>query len=206
MSTRPSRKKKKRNDPDLTRIQQKHPNKWTVEDKKNLLRAIKQYGHTDITGIAAMMNNKSPTSIKLIIHKIMQKARVKSSSLPCTTLETWLNSGMFDDTSSPIAQAFKLISMFEKHPPPEESNGFDFGQVYDYLHRIILGNPRMEISEETLLKLKSLMDEVHNEVWPAAENDVVGYLGTLNRRKLALQCYPPMSKLESRRIIGPDQD
>lgn len=56
----------------------------------------------------------------------MQKAKANTSSLPCTTLETWINSGLFNDTSSPVAQAFKLISMFEKHPSPEESNGFDF--------------------------------------------------------------------------------
>lgn len=50
------------------------------------------------------------------------------------------------------------------------------------------------------------MHEIEEEVWPAAEDDIVGYLGTLNRRKHALRCYPAMNKLESRRVIGPDQD
>lgn len=106
--------------------EQRPPNKgWTIEDKTNLLAALRKYGHTDINSIATMIPGKTKPAIKIMIHKTMRNAKPLSHSRNFA-LDSWLKSKMFLDKTSPIPEALKYIALIEDHPSPEESGGFDF--------------------------------------------------------------------------------
>ena len=57
-----------------------------------------------------------------------------------------------------------------------------------------LGHPITGIPEKTLEEMHNLMKEIRKKVWPANQNNILGYLGSLENRKHAKKCYPPKKK------------
>ena len=98
---------------------------WTVKDKMILYDALNKYGHKDIENIWSMLPHKTKGSLRIMINKLMRKAKLMFNE-HAETLDTWFNSGLFADQTYPIPEVLKFIALFEKHPTVEESAGFDF--------------------------------------------------------------------------------
>ena len=97
---------------------------WTVAEKQLLLKGLKKFGPDNIDKIKDMIPEKSLHSVKLMISKYKLMAELDTYQINDTLLE-WLNEPSFQDDDPIIAKAIQIIHLFEDHPPPEETAGFD---------------------------------------------------------------------------------
>lgn len=98
--------------------------RWTEAEKRILLRGLKQHGSDDIQNLQQLLPQKSTTSIVNMIRKYQAIAELGKKEVN-SPLDVWLRSGIFDKEKNFAAEAVLFISMFEEHPPPEETAGFD---------------------------------------------------------------------------------
>lgn len=128
---------------------QVHNKTWSEADKRVLLSGLKKHGHTDIKSLAKILPNKSPAAIKAMITSLMLAARRSTKENKIPPIDMWLAQSSIDETNSLIPQALSFISMFERHPRPEECGGCDLRAAYDYIYRMTEGHPMVAMPTKT---------------------------------------------------------
>lgn len=98
--------------------------RWTEYEKKVLLRGLREHGSEDIESLQSLLPNKTCISIVRMIRKYQAIAELGKKNIN-SPLDIWLRSGLFEDRDSMIPEALLFIHLFEKHPPIEETAGFD---------------------------------------------------------------------------------
>lgn len=97
--------------------------RWTEGEKNTLLKGLKKYGSEDFENLKVLLPNKSINCIKQMIRKYQTIAELGKKDVN-SPLDVWLRSGIFKKNEL-ISDALLFISLFENHPPPEETAGFD---------------------------------------------------------------------------------
>ncbi|XP_034950194.1 uncharacterized protein [Chelonus insularis] len=156
--------------------------KWDEDEKTTLLSALQKYGYTDIDNIAKEFPHKTKAAVRAMINKLYAIAQ-KSNTTQSDHIDAWLESEYFSNTNTMIPEALRFISLFEDHPPPEDSAGCDFKALYDLLHRATLGQPFINSTPMTLETIFYILKQITEEVWPKCEEEVDLYLENLLQQK-----------------------
>lgn len=98
--------------------------RWTETEKKTLLKGLQTYGSDDICALEKVLPNKSSIAIRQMIEKYRALADLGKKDVN-SPLDIWLRSGLFNEEHKQVPEALLFISLFEDHPPPEETAGFD---------------------------------------------------------------------------------
>lgn len=97
--------------------------RWTEGEKQILLKGLKQHGSQDLENLRNLLPNKSIHSIRQMITKYQTIAELGKKDVN-SPLDIWLRSGIFEKNDL-VSDALLFICLFENHPPPEETAGFD---------------------------------------------------------------------------------
>ncbi|XP_015586325.1 uncharacterized protein LOC107263527 [Cephus cinctus] len=163
---------------------------WTKAEKCALLKSLKKYGHKDISKIAETIPSKSQSDIKILIDKFTKQARCKKHIKTESPIDNWLASGMFPDTDTLIPEALLFIQLYEKHPPEEQTGGCNLREVYNFLYRMVLGQPTVGISPEVEKTVYYLISNITREVWPASRTEILNEIAKLPAKQKCLKVYP----------------
>lgn len=98
--------------------------RWTEQEKRILLRALKKHGSQNVHKLKFYLPNKSTHSIAQMIRKYQTIAEMGKKEV-CSPLDVWLRSGIFSKENTMAAEALLFIYLFEDHPSPQETAGFD---------------------------------------------------------------------------------
>jgi hypothetical protein len=98
--------------------------KWTENEKRILLKGLKKYGSKSVKKLNPLLPSKSTNSILQMIRKYRTIAELGKKDVN-SPLDVWLRSGIFSGENILLSEALLFIHLFEKHPPPEETAGFD---------------------------------------------------------------------------------
>lgn len=118
---------------------------WTVEDKKQLLRGLEEFGVDGIKSIQSYLPNKSEGAIvtqirmwkeigrKNLEHKLLSRKKKRNQlfSNCIMRLNKWTKhfeelAVKFPQNNFALSNVFLLISEYGKFPNPNESGGIDF--------------------------------------------------------------------------------
>lgn len=97
---------------------------WTVQDKQVLLAALEIHGPDNLSKLKDRLIKKSGREIKEMVLKYKAMATLDTKDVN-SSLSVWLGDSMFPSRDNLVEQAILLIHLFEKHPPPKETAGFD---------------------------------------------------------------------------------
>ncbi|XP_001601175.1 uncharacterized protein LOC100118855 isoform X2 [Nasonia vitripennis] len=162
--------------------------RWTEGEKRILLRGLKQYGSEDIQNIQQLLPQKSTTSILNMIRKYQAIAELGKKEVN-SPLDVWLRSGIFDKEKNFTAEAMLFISMFEDHPPPEETAGFDLKQAYNFLYEALNGRVMTTLPQKTGEMLRDLICTRDKEVGTSDSTATTDYLLKKLYTKDSDRCY-----------------
>ena len=107
----------------LNQEEPKSNTKWTNNDKKILLEGLKKYGSENIEAISEMLPNITFEDIRW---KIAEYSEMAEHLYEHKLINNWINCGLFESGDSLVPEALLFIHLFEKHPSPSETEGFDF--------------------------------------------------------------------------------
>ncbi|KAL7299094.1 uncharacterized protein LOC106658732 [Trichogramma pretiosum] len=136
--------------------------RWTEHEKKSLLVALRSHGSSDIEKLKEHLPNKTTKSIQQMIKKYKAIADLGKKDI-YSPLDVWVRSGIFDAESNMISEALLFIYLFEKHPPPNQTAGFDIKNVYKFMYEAATGEPTTNLSRKTAYMLKDLIYTVDRE-------------------------------------------
>ncbi|XP_058790653.1 uncharacterized protein LOC131663907 [Phymastichus coffea] len=151
--------------------------KWTETEKKTLLKGLQAYGPDDICKLKQILPNKSSLAIQQMIEKYRAMADLGKKDIN-SPLDIWLRSGLFNKEHQLVPEALLFISLFEDHPPPEETAGFDLKQAYNLLYEATKGQITSSISRKTGEMFRDLILTLDKEIWPSNESETTDYLVT----------------------------
>lgn len=160
---------------------------WTTENKRTLLKALRQHGHEDINGISKMLPKIPPEEIKSKI----QKYSVMSEYL-CEDelIDNWLKCGLYKPGDSPLPTALRFIQLFEDHPSVAES-GHDFRAIYNFLYHVCLEQPSFpDLPRDSKNLLFDLLSKVEEKHWPKSQTEIWEYLGKVYKKRNISKAYP----------------
>nr|CAD7423036.1 unnamed protein product [Timema monikensis] len=165
---------------------------WKNDEKVRLFRALKKYGHLDLHHLRKAVPNKTSTQIYTYLHywakvardeaavEFRKKSHERKPNDPIEAeklnfkvkapLDQWLQ--LIEEAIPPevllrtknLARAFYYISLYEPQPDPEECDGVDFRQLYDFLYRVLNGYPYKTMNLATTSYLIKTFTEMSRHI------------------------------------------
>ncbi|KAF3429383.1 hypothetical protein E2986_03183 [Frieseomelitta varia] len=172
-------------------INQENPKlntKWTNSDKKILLEGLKKYGSENIEAISKMLPNITFEDIEW---KIAEYSEMAEYLYEHKLINNWISCGLFESGDSLVPEALLFIHLFEKHPSPSETEGFDFRAIYSFLYRSCLEPVSyFDLSPKDRDLLCILLSRLEHKIWPKQQKDIWEYVGNTYNKRYIKKVYP----------------
>ncbi|KAL5020446.1 hypothetical protein ScPMuIL_003338 [Solemya velum] len=116
--------------------------RWTSTEKRQLLKAIKQYDPEDYEKLLEQVPTKSVKEIELYISKLKNTIQTKTQKTAAAPIEKWhsMASDLInieeEDHSVLLSKVLSLIAKYDDHPPKGE-NQPDYTNIYSYLSALL---------------------------------------------------------------------
>ncbi|KAK9294295.1 hypothetical protein QLX08_011047 [Tetragonisca angustula] len=172
----------------LNQEEPKSNTKWTNNDKKILLEGLKKYGSENIEAISEMLPNITFEDIRW---KIAEYSEMAEHLYEHKLINNWINCGLFESGDSLVPEALLFIHLFEKHPSPSETEGFDFRAIYNFLYRSCLEPVSyFDLSPKDRDLLCILLSRLEHKIWPKQQKDIWEYVGNTYNKRNIKKVYP----------------
>ncbi|KAF7993272.1 hypothetical protein HCN44_006332 [Aphidius gifuensis] len=184
-STSSSNKKVQDNSNDPDKITRRKPKRqkvkiqdiqWSVGQKKRLLSAMMKHGCSDYKAVAKEFPEFTKTAVKNMILLMIKKSKATVTNEDSHTLTGWKNTELYSEKKPMITKALKYISLFEKHPSPDECADCDFRALYGFLSNATLGRQILHSSAMTHETLWHVVESVSKEVHSLNDKEIRQYV------------------------------
>ncbi|KOC60686.1 hypothetical protein WH47_07429 [Habropoda laboriosa] len=162
--------------------------KWSNKDKRILLEALKKYGSENVGAISKMLPNIPLQDIKTKIFEYSLMAKYLCEN---ELLNNWLKCGLYHPEDSLIPEALLFIQLFEDHPSPSETEGYNIRAIYNFLYRSCFEQlSYYDLSSKDRDLLCFLLSKVEQKSWPQCQSDIWQYIGRVYNKRNIKNVYP----------------
>lgn len=122
-----------------------------------------KHGCYDYKAIAKEFPEFTKTTVKNMVLKMIQKSKSTSTNNDSNKITGWKNTKLYSNQNMMITKALKFMSLFEKHPSPDECAGCDFSALYNFLSNATLGRHVLHSSTMTHETLWNVIQRISND-------------------------------------------
>lgn len=144
---------------------------WTKVEKAQLLEGLKIAGDSNISDLVKFVPTKSPFQIEYFINCLKRRSsKIIEKDEKYFLLDLWSKKikhlskkvDRFNYDSVPIG--LLLISLIEDFPSPQQANGVNFRELYEYLFCLMSELPLPKLDRKTKRFLHHSLQEVESDI------------------------------------------